>query len=139
MKDRLRENLLDTWKEGEINPVEWLEKRRESVMDLVECGVPSALELWKRLDEEIVFFLKATNLKVEVGPDPIKWESIPDYGAHMTREEFTRHCVDGMFIDDDGFGEYATDLQVSDIKVHPSDVRGGLWDERFTHVVWYNK
>lgn len=137
MKDRLRENLLDAWRDGELDPLEWLEKRRESVMDLVECGVPDAMNLWRRLDEEIKFFLTANELHVELPRH--KMEDLPDYGDHMAREEFYRNCANGMLTDNDGFGEYATATQVSDKKVHPSEVCDGLWDSHFTHVVWYNK
>lgn len=153
MKDRLRENLLDEQKEGTLNAVEWLEKHREAVMDLAECGVSSAVELWRRIDEEIKFFVvenkmndrvqKAVeNLDEMLHPHQYKLEQIHSgvYGNHMTRKEFVEQCKAGSFIDYDGFGEYATATHVSDVRVNPSDVKNGGWlDSFFTHVVWYNR
>ncbi len=57
---------------------------------------------------------------------------------HMTIEEFKEYVDGGMFIDEDGSGNYATETEVSDIDVYPSDVEYGLRRD-FTHVVWYNK
>jgi hypothetical protein len=154
MKDRLRENLLDARKEGTLNPVEWLEKRREAVMDLAECGVSSAMELWRRLDEEIKFFLTANELKVELKPNKTTWggielkpvplldyklQDIPSDAEHMTFKEFVSLCEDGSLIDRDGFGLYATATKVSNTIVYPSEIIAGRWELRFTHVVWYKR
>lgn len=69
------------------------------------------------------------------------FRSIPDYGDHMTLADFTAHVARGLFIDYDGHGYYATDSEMSDIVVHPSDVKAGLVinDPRLTHVVWFNR
>jgi len=68
-----------------------------------------------------------------------KLKSIPDYGDHMTMEEWLE-CVEcGGFIDYDGSGNYATATQMSDKEVVPSDVKKGSIDKSFTHVVWFNK
>jgi hypothetical protein len=64
---------------------------------------------------------------------------IPDYGAHMTLQEF-RQCVEsGGFIDYDGHGCLATDTQESDIVIIPSQLKTTKIDPKFTHVVWYNR
>lgn len=72
--------------------------------------------------------------------DTYKLTPIPDYGDHMTMEEFAKWCKTGpVFTDYDGFGYYATDKEESDIKVYPSDITSGNYRKDFTHVVWYNK
>ena len=71
--------------------------------------------------------------------DDYKLEDIPDYGDHMTMEEFIQSCRYHMFTDDDGFGKYATKDKVSNICIYPSDIAMGIYRNDFTHVVWYNK
>lgn len=62
-----------------------------------------------------------------------------DYGDLMTIKEFIGACKAGGFIDSDGFGNYATKDEESDISIYPSDVMKGKIREDFTHVHWYNK
>jgi hypothetical protein len=69
----------------------------------------------------------------------LKLNPIPDYGEHMTLDQFVWTCQIGGFINDDGSGEYATAHQVTNIIVHPSDIRKGNIDRRWSHVVWYNR
>lgn len=66
-------------------------------------------------------------------------EPIPEYGEHMTREEFESACKSGCFIDYDGHGCYATEIEMSKIVIVPSDLRNGWQYPDFTHVVWFNK
>lgn len=64
----------------------------------------------------------------------------PHCGDLFTIDEFVKQVKSGHFIDYDGFGEYATATEVSDIMVHPSDIeRGEKHPAGYTHVVWYNK
>ena len=73
---------------------------------------------------------------------PITLKPITEYGEKMTLDEFQQAVDDGSFIDYDGWGYYATDDQESNVKVHPSDVIGGIPDHRrelFTHVIWFNR
>ena len=64
---------------------------------------------------------------------------LSDCGDHMTLGYFLDCVESGCFTDDDGFGEYATETQVSGKRVHPSDVFASELDMNYTHVVWYNK
>lgn len=65
--------------------------------------------------------------------------NIPKYGDHMTMKEF-KECVDsGGFIDYDGYANYATADQCSNIALSASTVKKNLHRKDFTHVVWYNK
>jgi hypothetical protein len=69
-----------------------------------------------------------------------KFQSIPEYGAHMTLREYIDCVTCGGFIDDDGFGELATETQVSEIEIYPSHLNEDVqWPEWCTHIVWYNK
>jgi hypothetical protein len=69
----------------------------------------------------------------------LELHDIPEYGDHMTLEHFKQNCEDGLFIDYDGVGYYATSTQESDIEVYPSDITSGNINNNFTHIVWYNK
>jgi hypothetical protein len=66
-------------------------------------------------------------------------EPIPDYGDHMTLEEFTKSVQGGCFIDWDGSGYYATATEMSHIPARPSEIIEGSINKEFTHVVWFNK
>lgn len=62
----------------------------------------------------------------------------------FTIEEFREMCNDGAFIDDDGYGYYLADKNISNEMVRPSDFvcaprRKYKWIEKFTHIVWYNR
>jgi hypothetical protein len=61
-------------------------------------------------------------------------------GDHlMTREEFTHGVESGGLIDYDGFGEFATNSEVSDVEISPSELKTTEWPTWATHVCWYNK
>jgi hypothetical protein len=58
----------------------------------------------------------------------------------MRLDDFIELCKRRMFVDYDGFGELATETQVSDQVIYPSYIeRGPIIDPQFTHIVWYNK
>ncbi len=65
--------------------------------------------------------------------------SIPEYGDHMTLEEWKDGVASGGFIDYDGYGELATKDGCSDIEIHPSQLNGFLFPSWCTHIVWYNR
>jgi hypothetical protein len=56
-------------------------------------------------------------------------------------DEWLQSVKDGMFIDYDGYGCWATENDVSDTIVHPSDItlKGIVPPVWATHVEWYNK
>lgn len=55
--------------------------------------------------------------------------------------DFIEMCIDGNFIDYDGFGYLAKDGQYYSGAIYPSDIVDGIVsaDSIFTHVVWYNR
>lgn len=67
------------------------------------------------------------------------YKEVPDYGDHMTLEEFRENVECGGFIDYDGFGHLATATQESDVRIYPSDLKTMKIDVKYTHVVWYNR
>ncbi len=69
----------------------------------------------------------------------MKTRPIPDYGDLMTLDEFIENCEDGLFIDYDGFGHYATATEMSSIEVCPSDITTGDIRREWTHVCWFNR
>jgi len=86
---------------------------------------------------------KARNIvgrvKMLLMKDKETWSDIPDFGDHMTLEEFKDSCDCGAYVNYDGIGQYASATQESSVYVKPSDVFNGLLDTSYTHVVWYNK
>ena len=71
-------------------------------------------------------------------PD-VKLEPIPDYGDLMSIDEFVSCCESGCMMDYDGTGYYATSDQMTRVQVFPSEVSEGKIDERWSHVVWFNR
>ena len=71
----------------------------------------------------------------------LKMDELPDYGDHMTIEDFIQRCQSGSFIDYDGHGNYATKESMFDKIVYPSDVAkpGFKPKPEFTHVIWFNR
>ena len=61
-----------------------------------------------------------------------------DGGLLMTLEEFIDSCG-SLFIDYDGFGCYATETEMFDEEIIPSDVKKGKINYNYTHVVWFNR
>jgi len=66
-------------------------------------------------------------------------EAIPKYGDHMTLKDFIKNVKSGGFIDYDGSGNYATETQMSDITIYPSDINSGVYRKDFSHIVWFNR
>lgn len=67
----------------------------------------------------------------------MEMKPIPSYGDLMTLQDWIDCVVLGCFIDYDGHGCYATETEMSDIVVHPSDFPN--IDRKWTHVVWFNR
>lgn len=60
-------------------------------------------------------------------------------GDLMTLEEFIDNCNNGLLIDYDGFGYYATETGKSDIMIYPSDIAMDKYRKDFSHVIWFNR
>lgn len=62
-------------------------------------------------------------------------------GDLMPIEEFDQHVKHNFFIDYDGYGEFATETEVSNVTVCPSEWANGTIKkpEWATHVLWYNR
>jgi hypothetical protein len=60
---------------------------------------------------------------------------VPEYGDHMTKEDFIEAIEMGLFNDYDGSGEYATQTRATSIRFIPS-----TYDKEtgWPYVVWYN-
>lgn len=70
---------------------------------------------------------------------PVKLEDIPEYGDKMTVAEFLYAANTELFIDSDGIGYYATKDKLTRIVARPSDLSMGIIDNRWSHVIWFNK
>lgn len=60
-------------------------------------------------------------------------------GNKYSIEDFIDMVNDGVLIDYDGYGVYASDKGVSDIEIYPSDIKNNMYRKDFTHVIWYNR
>ena len=100
------------------------------------AGQPIGFHLWNShyAQASILGWQVHQILGVELKPIPDL-----DYGDHYIMEEFIEDCESGGFIDYDGYGNYATETQMSDKKVWPSDITSGEYDRSWTHVVWFNR
>lgn len=89
----------------------------------------------KPVKEKLYFISKYKRLKqtptIEYGKE---WK-----GDLFTLEEFKNEVEGGLFIDDDGYGYYATETTKSDIYVYPSDFTENIYRDDFTHIIWFNR
>jgi len=151
--DKFRESLL-TLKENGHKVVDMLRAHRSSAETLLELGVVETTDVLDRINREIEHFLilpyiEAARASREeefkaMGTDgtirlPDEWEPIPDDAHLFTKSDFIQMCMAGVIIDDDGTGCYALPGGMTHIEVSPSDVVGGLWEQPWTHVVWFDK
>lgn len=72
---------------------------------------------------------------------PLEWHPLPEFGDHMTMEEWIEDVKSGCLIDYDGYGKYASVDRMSSLVVIPSDVKYDniSGNTEFTHVVWFNR
>lgn len=89
----------------------------------------------KPVKEKIYFISKYKRLKqtptIEYGKE---WK-----GDLYTLEKFISMVRNGGFIDDDGWGYYATETTKSDINIYPSDISENIYRTDFTHIIWFNR
>ena len=87
----------------------------------------------------------------------IKYESIPNYADHITLKRFIAWAKSSCVIDWEGIGYYATQNQMTNKVIRPSDITGikqifsmktGKFttvnikkkiDKHFKYVIWFNK
>ena len=65
--------------------------------------------------------------------------AIPDYSNRMTIPDFVDACKCGMFTDYDGCGYYATETEMTNQEIRPSDVLKKQYNPEYSHVVWFNR
>jgi hypothetical protein len=71
----------------------------------------------------------------------VEFRAIEAQDTCMPWASFMASCRDGFFTVEDGYGELATDLQVSDVRVDPLDALNPIYARPSwaTHVCWYNR
>ena len=71
----------------------------------------------------------------------IRFEPIPDIGCKMTLQIWISNVECGGFIDYDGIGQLATDTEMSNIYISPSEFlkKEVVPPEWATHVIWFNR
>lgn len=68
----------------------------------------------------------------------ITYKKLPNYGELIPIEKFIDYCKNGNFIDDDGDGYLATDKEMTNIAVYPSNIKD-CKKYNFEYVIWFNK
>ena len=66
------------------------------------------------------------------------WNEFYEEGK-MTLKEFIDEVKIGFLTDDDGYGYYATEEGLTDIKVYPSHVTYNWLKNEYPYVCWFNK
>lgn len=67
------------------------------------------------------------------------WDKIPDYGDVFVLNDFLEMCKDGSIIDYDGIGYYGYSDKMSRVQAIPSEILKEGINDKFTHVIWFNK
>lgn len=117
---------------------EKLDKEYEELSDTCAKEGLSYMEFSEKakpIKEKLYFISKYLRLKktpsVEYGKE---WK-----GDLYTLENFISNVKSGAFIDDDGWGYYATETTKSDINIYPSDISENIYRNDFTHIIWFNR
>jgi len=134
--------------------METVENIKKRLSDIEIACAKVVEDYWRKCDEGIPFDVawkwytsqpvikERERLENELRcvKEPEYFEPIVKYNDDVyTLKEFIEMCKSGGFVDSDGFGVYAFEDKKSDIKIYPSDIRGGKIRNDFTHIVWYNK
>ncbi len=103
-------------------------------------NLPGGLE-WNEVQEILRPYELAMDIerRKKTRTEEPEYKDIPDYGDHMSMEDFVGCCECGGFIDYDGHGYYATKDKTTSITIYPSDIMDNKYRKDFTHVVWFNK
>ena len=98
-------------------------------------------KLWVCIDGAAVLRVKSPMIKLtDMRQEPVQLKEIPEYGDHMTLEEWVNAVNSGAFIDYDGDGHLATADKCSDIVIKPSSLKDDfVIPDWVTHIVWYNR
>lgn len=89
----------------------------------------------KEIREKIYFLDKYIRLK----QDPVMTYGKEWNGDIFTTEKFIKYVEEGYFIDEDGFGYYATKNAKSDVEIYPSDITEKIYRKDFSHIIWFNR
>lgn len=122
-------------------------KRYQRAKRIVEADKSGRTDSFERYDldrseaqrDALEYSLYLTKASVGRYKKQFRFEPIPDYGDHMTLQDWISACDCGGFIDYDGHGDLATADQCSNFQISPSERHLVKIPEWATHVVWYNK
>jgi hypothetical protein len=125
---------------NKVLTVEYNEKMDEAYNHTGPNGEPDVRGFMEKVEAASEKISEArTILTLKTPMDKIKMSTQGKYGDLIPLEDFIAYCESGCFIDYDGFGNYATETEESNLTISPSAVRKGQFRKDFTHVMWYNK
>ncbi len=105
-------------------------KRKEKWVGLDSDKAGGLMHIY--MNPEVIIVRSEPEFCLEMTP-------IEENDHHMTMENFIESCKCGGFTDDDGWGNHATETEVSNIPIFPSDTYDEFYNKSYSHVVWYNK
>ena len=135
-------NILD------IKEKEWWDKKRKTNEFKNNIFVDDWDEYCKfrqsETDELSTLSCEMRMLMIPVFSKPMtEMNSSKILGDVYTLKQFIDNCKCGGFIDYDGSGTYAKEingiLMESNIGIYPSDINRKSIRKEFTHVIWYNR
>jgi len=125
---------------------DWWDKKRKNMSDGVFVNDWDEYCEFRKpeIDEVRKLNRKKRMMMIPEFSEPSKWkEETEMIGDLFTLEDFIDNCKCGGFIDYDGSGNYAKEidgkLMESNIDIYPSDIKHKSVRKDFTHVIWYNK
>lgn len=127
----------ETYKQYQKQLNELIKLRDEKMSNVNMPDFNSYVE-WLRIMEPEQSQISELSGKMKLIQIP-EFDEIPDYADVMTFEDFIENCAVGNFIDYDGFGYYATEDKMTDIRIYPSDTTEGVYRKDFPKVVWFNR
>lgn len=77
--------------------------------------------------------------EVLVSLDRVELVPIPDYGDAYPLDIFFSLVKSNILTSEDGVGCYATDKGMINKRINLKEMAEGTYDERWTHVIWFNK
>ena len=89
-------------------------------------------------EEELDFLSRFVSSYNEPNNDSYYCEEVPKYADVMSLDEWEELVSEGAFTDEDGFGNYAKEID-GKLMSCTDEVFGGFKPESATHVAWYNK
>lgn len=113
---------------------EWVQESQRNYLATAYKSEAITAIKWRAMYDDL-----ATRLEKSATPTLPKMRPICKRDHHITMEEFRAGVECCAYTDDDGYGDFATATEVSDLPLYASKLATTEIPEWATHLVWYNK